>query len=227
MINDAAGLPSVPRETLEAWYRDALVTGPSRESWAELITALRAIQELKNVGRTDPSLPDGMYSVMQAISAIYNFLQADNIIASKQLAEPIYRLIASIVDLGDGRQPALLTAKAPAHRPGMGVTEANVMAIAARAMDELMRPDAKHRLGRQEAAERVARIVRKSGLAGSEGITWKTVAGWRDRLREGDGGAPASALERWRTPLPSHVEDTPEGRSAYLMAALSDGTGLR
>ena len=124
---------------------------------------------------------------------------------------PLLQLQAAIVDLADGRvSPMFKPRERPNRHPGKRQTDAFLMAMAARAMSELMEGGASE----AAAALKVARAL--GGKA-------STIKNWRDRLNQGPGpGAPQAAVDHYRAPLPSWPGSTGTQRGERLLALMKE-----
>jgi hypothetical protein len=186
---------------------------------------MRIAKQNQERGAYDPRLPDGMPQILQVLLALHEYLANSVEVTQEQLQSPLMQLLTAIADLADGRAPELFQpAQRAQNHPGMSVAEANLMGIAALAMDQLMR--AGHT--RSDAAKAVARTIEAAGHSVPHRFSAATVAGWRDRLREGPGvRTPNVALLRFNAPLPAEAGNTPRIRAEWLLKMICVSVALR
>lgn len=159
----------------------------------ELNSALLAIGE---AGAAQDRAVQMLVAVGQFLDAISD---ADGATGSAALM--CMSLAAQIDDLAQGNVgPLLRPAPTGAGRRRMLIADQFIVAASALAMDAMMRAGN----GRQEAAARVARMLDGAGVRIGAGemrvVEAKTVAGWRDELRQGPkaSGDWSIAEARWR-----------------------------
>jgi uncharacterized protein YoaH (UPF0181 family) len=122
------------------------------------------------------------------------------------------------VSLSDGKVPPIFRpVRRKSGNPGVGANEAYIIALAARAMSELMSDG----LSKKEAAQKVANALR-ANQGKYRRASAKTVQGWRDRIREGGGGGriPPRAIEYYNEIIPQGIE------AVRLLDALSGAARL-
>ena len=122
-----------------------------------------------------------------ALGAVLEFLTDLGI--RHELSAPLFGLYNALHDCNSGRTPPLFKIDAGSGSPGDGLEASQVKALAAAAMELLMR---ERHMKKQEAASEVARKIRRWGGEASrllnrhrEAKDWQTIASWRDAVKKG------------------------------------------
>ena len=180
-------------EMVARWRLEAAATAPVKDTWAELVVALRSSGEIDRRGLADPALPKGLSAPEYALRVVLAFLSQQPYIVAHGADVPLLRLYAALVDIADGRSPPMLKPQSRgAGHPGLSQEDSFLQGTAARAMDLLIRAGN----SQTKAAELVA------GALGSD-YKASTVKRWRDRLNERHGESPKSlAYQHYMAPLP-------------------------
>lgn len=195
---------------------------------AQLILGLREIKRHRDAGGYADAQQPGLPEAAAALLLVMQYLGMDET-APENLGEPLHRLATALLDVTEGRQPAMLTIPRTPGRPPKGAAEANTMGIGARALDALVASGEEI----DQAASRVARAIQATGAAGGKSVTAGTVRGWRERLSAVAAGfstpdrVPEMALRRWKAPLPPEAGETPADHAAYLLRLLRTSPALR
>lgn len=194
----------------DATIEEILAFDPGRALWIDLVAVLKRSAALERQRLASPSeendkLPSQrlMQDLLTLLARQELFrLRPDYLFCLSKLADALW-------ELNEGRTRPMLRATEHAKKPGQSSLHATIKGLAARAMSELMEAG----ISREKAARRVSAALseaNKQGLAEgtrSPSVTWKTVAGWRDKVKEG----------------PSESE-APTFRLAYQMNLNDDGS---
>ncbi len=212
----------IDQKLLSVWWQDALQRCPDQKAWARFIYELRCAAYLEQNDITSSNLAPPLEPVVATIAALHDFLLAHDFIIGERLHLPTVRIAMGLMDIYNGQRSPLFE---PTHtgKSRKRAVQANVSAVAARALSELVNCD----IGLKEAAIMVSRAVHKGKLAGYSKCTASTVQNWRARLEEGEGGATDIALQRYRAPLPAEAGDDSAARAEYLLNILRTSVVLR
>lgn len=188
---------------------------PDKDAWQELVCHLVYAPTAPD----DPRLSKGLTQVVIAINAISNYLWKSEVADSVSLIRALIPLQAALADIAQGRRAALFEPTSrPAHAPGKDITDIMLMAAAARAMEELIAAGE----GREVAARKVSSALRER--VPPIDVSASKIAGWRDRIREGEGSAPELAIHAFKQPPPGDREShTPEKRAKWFLRLLKTG----
>ena len=206
--------PAVPRRPPEG---PSAVAYPTATAWKRFLAGLR---KANAVAGSDIERAD-LQALAQALMALHALLGNQPDVVAEGLHQPFRHLAVAVGDLAQGRSPGLLQ-PLPRGSRSKGIAEQTTMAIAALALDEIVKG-----LGTplEQAAEKVARAIAAAGLPvkpRGDATMASTVRGWRERLMEGEGAAPALALHVWQEYHrdPCRRGPTPSARVAWLMRRL-------
>ena len=120
----------------------------------------------------------------KSLGAVINYF--DEMGLPQDLGAPLFALLAALNDLENGKQPDMLKASSPPHRPPDEIVPQLVMAQAAAAMQLLT--DA------GDSNEVAARAVARADKWGGENHpAWTEIVGWREKLMGAPGGDLAKA----------------------------------
>ena len=159
----------------------------------------------------DQSEHGGRAGTILATGAAVEFIMGIERLKKQNLAWPLAMLMGALNDLDDGKQPPLLAPVIYGNRPPDSHAVQSMRAYAALTMDWLMRLGLK----KMDAAAKVAGALDGTGCSFGQhrGSPAKTVASWRDRLKQGR--ALAFETSVWRDLL-----ETPLGFGTSNDAAL-------
>ena len=135
----------------------------------------------------------GRLGAMLAVAAATNFLKEMGVPA--ELREPLVSLAAALNDAQRGLYNAMFDPEKEERTSPLQIAQYYAQAQAALAMELFMRRSPNHpRLDRQSAAKKVVGAVREWELnlpLKRGALTWRTIAGWRNKLKNGLSSDPA------------------------------------
>ena len=134
----------------------------------------------------------GLSASISAIDAVCEFVKSVRPTGGEWLATPLITLNMALAMLPKGVVAPILRPAISDGRPLDTFGRQQIKAYAAAAMTNLM----DWRLSRRNAGEKVAEVLdqHKFLRSGGHRVTWKTVAEWRDELKNGETGDAVSAL---------------------------------
>ncbi len=221
----------VPPEQEAEWIKADANEVPSPQAWRKLILGLRRAREIAAQDYENKLLPPGMTELSQVIDAVHSFLNAHPVIQRNALCAPLLRMQYAIGDLSKGQRPTLFTprdqGKGGLHKR---VALGEIEAIAARALDELMKPGPAKMLA-EEASRLVAHTIETAKLPGHQKCTPTTVRKWRQLIMGALNGRDIKLspeiLMRWHAPFPPEAGDTSEAHAKFLLDYLGNSPALR
>jgi hypothetical protein len=142
-------------------------------------------------------------SAAEALHAVNVFLRsrtsAGDIDAESLV--PLVSLLGALADVEEGHsRPMLEPSQKKAGRPKISQNYENLWATASAAITFLMEGD----FTEEQAAREVARLLEKYHLplpGAREGLPWKKLTGWRDKLNQGEPGGTAQDMQRSQVAL--------------------------
>jgi hypothetical protein len=154
---------------------------------AELIGILSRINEVR-ARRPDIRRRAAMYAVDAVIALLLRIKKKGAPTAA------LDDLSSALLDLERGAKPSLFEVERPGSRPPDSIDRVKMKGIAAAAMSAMI--DAG--LSRDEAAQRVARELRRAGvdLGGRRHLDGGTVASWRDQAKAAKNGNELATVYR-------------------------------
>jgi hypothetical protein len=108
---------------------------PSDEAWSRLLEELRQAREQQKRGIDEPRLPHGLLPHLRWVKAFHDFL----VLVDPDLGTLPFKLMEAMADLQYGNRSPLFEPERPTSRPIHLVWEAQRIAMAVRAVDELVK----------------------------------------------------------------------------------------
>ena len=140
----------------------------------------------------------GRLGAILAVAAATNLLTEMGI--SAELREPLISLAVALSDAQRGLYNAMFEPDTDARTSSLLIAQSDAQAQAAAAMELLMRGTPTYpRLNREFAAKKVVLAVRKWKLdlhLKQRSLTWRTIAGWRDKMKSNLPSDPAVQIFR-------------------------------
>jgi hypothetical protein len=177
----------------------------------ELRQAWREVEQGFRIGNAPP----GLFGFERAVKAAHDRDMARGHIDA---ARVWLQLLGDLRDIGDNQAPPRLT---PTFgRKGTSHSRANLIAVAARALDKLMEAG--------DTAEAAMRQVYPLVHRLEPTATKQTIKEWRDRFHRSPCRHPDSAIARYRSPLPNGLDTAPPRQQAeFLLRQLREASALR
>lgn len=208
-------------------YPNYPVSAPPLAAWERLVANLRQTAKVSRENLDSPVEPRGLRAMLMFVGAISDYLNTSPAILSEpELADPLLRLAAALVEVCAGRAPPLFQPlKSGGGNPGKSLPEQDFMATAARALDEFI----KSGLNTEDAARTVLKaiVTADPGLPEIPNLTTATIKNWRYLLREGEGRAPSGALKGFEMELPESVGADHKERALWLLEQIKHAPLMR
>lgn len=210
-----AELPLPDPDVVGGWAVDALRDMPSKKSWGLLIAGLRLVDVTSTSEQGTADGPPGLSAAIRALGVINAFLNDQPAVERYRIVQPLLDLASALEDLKSGKATPMFERDPSRSTHGLTTKEMFSRAIAALAMDNLMRtPEYKRKAG--GAALVVARAL-------GSGTTADNVKVWRADIKRGV--APEYMIRHFWHAWPSdQVGTTPQERAKAFLYALRENT---
>jgi hypothetical protein len=221
---DPADLTAQERQLLAMMQAFPVIPLPSHDEWTVMIGHLRFALSRKRRRIDDPRLGSQQLLVLTVANILGAFFLQMPETKSEGLHQPLALLVTAFNDLAAGTIPDLFKPRMkPPRRPNAQQIDDIVKGKASRVLDLLMKGGRR----KADAAIQVSRLLKASGVRGSERITSTTVINWRARCCEGPDAVSSVTLAHFRDPLPIEAGSSPTEQVFYLIRELQEAIVIR